>query len=297
MAGATLGAGDALRLRRRTMSRAPRLLFWTLLLALLAGVVLLAAAWTSAHGDPVVRRATLRLPDWPAGARPVTIALASDIHLGGGAMDAARLTRTVDAIAATKPDLVLLAGDFIDGHDPATARANAPALAAAFRRLRPPLGTIAVLGNHDNDSDPAAVAQALRAAGATLLENDAVTRGPLAIGGVGDAYSGRDDLPRTLEPLRRLRGARLLVTHSPDVAPALPPDTRLLFAGHTHCGQIVFPLVGALWIPSRYGARYRCGIIREGERTVIVGAGLGTSMLPLRLGAPPDIWLVRLTGR
>lgn len=264
------------------------------MLAMLSGAVLLAVAWHSAHADPVVRRATLTLADWPAGARPVTIALASDIHLGGGAMNASRLARMIDAIAAARPDLVLLAGDFIDGHDPATARAAVPALATAFRRLRPPLGTVAVLGNHDNDSDPAAVASALRAAGATLLENAAITRGPLVIGGVGDGYSGRDDLPRTLEALRRHPGARLLVTHSPDIAPALPPDARLLFAGHTHCGQIVFPIVGALWIPSRYGARYRCGIIREGERVVIVGAGLGTSMLPLRFGAPPDIWLVRL---
>ena len=58
----------------------------------------------------------------------------------------------------------------------------------------------------------------------------------------------------------------------------------------------MLPLVGALWIPSRYGKRYRCGAIREGRHTIVVGAGLGTSLLPLRLGAPPDIWLLTLRG-
>ncbi len=276
------------------MTRTLRLAGWFLLILGCVGGALLGFAWREAHRDPVIRRARIALPGWPAGTPPVTVALASDVHVGGGAMDAKRLHRVVRRIAATRPDLVVLAGDFIDGHDPATARANAPVLTAAFRRLRPPLGTIAVLGNHDNDSDPAAVAKALTAAGVSVIENDAVTRGPLAIGVVGDAYSGHDDLPATLRSLRARRGARLIVTHSPDIAPTLPADTPLLLAGHTHCGQIVLPLVGALWIPSGLGARYRCGVIRERQRTVVVGAGLGTSMLPLRLGAPPDLWLLTL---
>lgn len=269
-----------------------------LILASLAvcAAALLAIAWRQAHADAVVRRATIALADWPAGAAPLTVALASDLHVGGGAMSPARLTRLVDQIAAERPDLAILAGDFIDGHEASTARAAAPLLTRALRRLRPPLGTVAVLGNHDQDSDPSRVAAALRDAGAVVLENAATRAGPLAIGGVGDAYSGHDRLGDTLRQLRQLAGAHLLVTHAPDIAPALPRDTPLLLAGHTHCGQTVLPLVGALWIPSRYGKRYRCGAIREGRHTIVVGAGLGTSLLPLRLGAPPDIWLLTLRG-
>lgn len=269
-----------------------------LVLAALAvcAAALLAIAWRQAHADAVVRRAAITLADWPAGAPPITVALASDVHVGGGAMSPARLTRLIDQIAAERPDLAVFAGDFVDGHDAATARAVAPTLTRAMRRLRPPLGTIAVLGNHDHDSDPAQVAAALRQAGVVVLENRAVSVGPLAIGGVGDAYSRHDRLGDTLRQLRRQTGARLLVTHTPDIAPALPNDTRLLLAGHTHCGQIVLPLLGALWIPSRYGDRYRCGVIQEGPHTIVVGAGLGTSLLPLRFGAPPDVWLLTLQG-
>ncbi|ONF95816.1 putative metallophosphoesterase [Sphingomonas jeddahensis] len=274
-----------------------RFIGWFLLVGCCVGGALLGFAWREAHRDPIVRRATIALPDWPAGKPPVTVALASDIHVGGGAMDAARLRRMAARIAATRADLVVLAGDFIDGHEPRTARANAPVLTAALKHLRPPLGTIAVLGNHDNDSDPRAVAAALAAAGISVIENDAVTRGPLAVGVVGDSYSRHDDLPATLRAMRSVPGARLVVTHSPDIAPTLPDDTPLLLAGHTHCGQVVFPLVGALWIPSGLGERYRCGLIRDGTRTVVVGAGLGTSMLPIRLGAPPDLWLLTLGPR
>lgn len=278
------------------MTRARRILILALALGAIVGAGLIVSAYRAAHGDAVVRRAAIALPHWPADTPPITVALASDIHVGGGAMSPARLVRLMDQIAAERPDLALFAGDFIDGHDAGTARAAAPLLTAAFRRLRAPLGTIAVLGNHDHDSDPAVVATALRRAGATVLENEAMRAGPLAIGGVGDAYSGHDRLEETTQRLRALPGAPLLLTHSPDVALALPPDTPVLLAGHTHCGQVVLPRIGALWIPSRYGSRYRCGIIREGDRIVVVGAGLGTSLLPLRFGAPPDIWLLTLHG-
>ena len=68
----------------------------------------------------------------------------------------------------------------------------------------------------------------------------------------------------------------------------------LLLAGHTHCGQIVLPLIGAVSHVSRYRDRYLCGLKREDGKTIVVGAGLGTSILPLRLGAVPDMWLLTL---
>ncbi|WP_233150943.1 metallophosphoesterase [Sphingomonas mollis] len=259
----------------------------------MAGGVL-AVAHRQARADPVVRRASVALPRWPADAPPVTVALLSDLHVGNAAMDAERLARIVTQVNRLKPDLVVIAGDFIAGHTPADASA-APQL-APLRRLTPRLGTIAVLGNHDYWTDPSRVRATLRAAGVTVLANEAVQRGPLAIGGLDDQPTHHDRLPATLAAMRRLGGASVMVAHSPDIAPGLPDDAPLLMAGHTHCGQIVLPLYGALGHVSRFGDRYRCGVVREGDRTTIVGAGLGTSVLPLRLGAPADLWLVRLSG-
>ena len=83
--------------------------------------------------------------------------------------------------------------------------------------------------------------------------------------------------------MRALPGARILLSHSPDPFPRLPRDVALMLAGHTHCGQVRLPLIGAVKTMSAYGQRYACGLIRENGRTLIVTAGLGTSGLPLRL--------------
>lgn len=255
---------------------------------------LLAAMLWQARSTPRVRQTTVVLPEWPAGAHPVTVALLSDVHVGSRSIDAARLTRIVAQVNALHPDLVVLAGDFIAGHDPVDAGA-APQL-APLGGLTAPLGTVAVLGNHDYWTDPARVAATLRRAGITLLANQAVRRGPLAIGGIDDEPTGHDRMAATAAAMRVLPGARVMIGHSPDSAPAMPADMTLLLAGHTHCGQIVLPFVGAIHTASRFGRRYACGVMREGTRTVVVGAGLGTSVLPLRFGAPPDLWLVRLRG-
>lgn len=269
-----------------------------LLIAVIALLVALAALVFYAHSealrDPVVRAATIKLPNWPAGAKPVRAVLISDIHLDNQAMDAARLARIVAQIDALKPDIVLLAGDYIYGHDPAGATKYGAGL-AALAKLRPPLGVIAVLGNHDQWTGPGVVRDRLTRAGVIVLENEAIVRGPLAIGGIGDRFSGHDNLAGTLARLAPLAGARVLLTHSPDIAPAMPRDTTLLLAGHTHCGQVVLPLWGPVSDVSKYGERYRCGMRVEGTRTVVITAGLGTSgPAAARLNAPPDLWLLTL---
>ena len=132
-----------------------------------------------------------------------------------------------------------------------------------------------------------------------MLENKAVRRGPLLIGGSGDTVSGHAKLGGVINAMRRLErggpGPRVYLSHSPDIIGWLPPGRALLLAGHTHCGQVVLPLIGPLFDASRTnGNRYLCGVIRSGARTVIVSAGVGTSNTPIRFGASPDLWLLTL---
>jgi predicted MPP superfamily phosphohydrolase len=168
---------------------------------------------------------------------------------------------------------------------------------APLAALRARLGVVAVLGNHDHWRDAGAARAALRSAAINVLDNRAVAIGPLAIGGLDDDFTGHARLPEVVDALRGLRGARLLLSHSPDPFARVPGDIGLTLAGHTHCGQIVLPRVGALATMSRYGDRYRCGFVREHGKLLLVTAGLGTSIAPLRLGAPPEIWLLTLGGR
>ncbi|QDZ06104.1 metallophosphoesterase [Sphingomonas panacisoli] len=266
-----------------------------LLVVMLVLILLVAGLFgygmLEARRDPVVRTATLLLPGWPAGAKPVRAVLISDVHIGSWAMDAGRLTRIVDQINALKPDIVFIAGDMINGHAANSAATIGEAMVAPLSRLKAPLGVVAMLGNHDNWTGAAAVRGQLERAGITVLENQAIARGPLAIGVIGDRFSYHSNIPATVTAMEHVSGGRLFLTHSPSIFPLLP-DGSVLLAGHTHCGQV--RIFG--WSPGRqpYDKRYRCGVVREGKRIVVVTGGLGTSGPPIRIGEPPDLWLLTL---
>lgn len=244
-----------------------------------------------ASSAPMIRTLRVHLAGWPATASPLRIILLADLHLSTPGDTPARLSDTVVRVDALKPDLVLLAGDFI-ATGISDARSYSPADSVApLSALHPRLGTVAVLGNHDY---PAAgqVRRALAVVGIDVLDNTAVRVGPLAIVGVSDDFSRHDRVPQAIAAWRRIGGVPIVLTHSPDVIPKLPPSVSLVLAGHTHCGQVRFPLIGAPITQSRYGQRYACGIVREGSRISVITAGLGVSSLPIRLGVPPDLWMI-----
>ncbi len=278
-----------------------RKIIWTLL-----ALVLLAAAFAgwlilNARAMPVVRRAEVVLP-FPADAprRAMTVALLTDTHLSGPDNSPARMARIVAQINALKPDLILLGGDYI-GDAKGGATYDARASIASFAQLRAPLGVVAVLGNHDSRSQKNQRAlsgtdwqAAFTRMGITLLQDRAVRRGPLAIGGLQDMYTRKIDLPATLAAMTRLGGAPVILSHGPDVFPTLPDAPSLTLVGHTHCGQVALPFAGIVYVPTKYGTRYACGLYRDGARTMIVAGGVGTSGLPIRMLAPPDIWLITI---
>lgn len=272
-------------------------------LAGLLTLVLLAVSlclWLlgNARAMPVVRRMEIALP-FPADAprRAVTVALMTDTHLSGPDNSPARMARIVALINGLKPDLILLGGDYM-GDDKGGATYGPLRSIAPFAALRAPLGVMAVLGNHDARGHAGIDRRRWRALfaqiGIRLLDNQAVRRGPLAIGGLRDIYTGRPDIPATLSEMKRLGGAPVILSHGPDVFPALPDESLLTLVGHTHCGQVALPFAGILYVPSLFGTRYACGVFREGSKTMIVSAGVGTSGLPIRMLSPPDIWLVTI---
>jgi len=263
--------------------------------------ILILVGMANARSKPIMRQITLHLPGLAKGSPPTKIALLGDIHLGNRGMEPARLADIVDQVNASHPDLILLAGDFVTGHDAQGAAERAAGLTRPFARLRAPLGVVAVLGNHDHWTAPGAVREALNKAGIVVLENQAVRRGSFAVIGAGDRFSGHDDLPSSLAAGRNAGGIPIVLTHSPDVVPDLPANLPLVLAGHTHCGQVVLPWIGPLLMRAPkdhwrqlYNPRYRCGIVLDGARTTIVTAGVGSGTSPVRIGAMPDWWLITL---
>lgn len=265
-------------------------------LALTALGVALLYGLAQAVADPIQRQADLAVPGIAPGTAPYRVALLSDIHFGNHAMGPARLERIVAQVNAAKPDLIVIVGDFVNGND-GLLETDPRAMAAPLAALRAPGGVVAVLGNHDHWTDAGAVRAALAGAGITVLSNQAEPRGPLLLVGIDDVISGHADVAAAMAHARGRSGALVALSHSPDIARELPGEISLVLAGHTHCGQIVLPLIGAigpLLGGHFYYPQYECGLVREIGRTEVVTGGLGAGSVPLRIGAPSDWWLLTL---
>lgn len=189
---------------------------------------------------------------------------------------------------------MLIAGDLISDRRLASRHYTYREALAPLAALRSPLGSFAVLGNHDHWRNAAEARAELERIGVKVLVNDAARTGPLVIGGLDDDYTMHADIRGTLKAVGPVHRGAVVISHSPDPFPALPSDLPLMLAGHTHCGQGRWPWGGAPAHMSRFGDRYACGRIDERGHTLIVSAGLGTSVVPFRFLVKPDVWLVTL---
>jgi predicted MPP superfamily phosphohydrolase len=273
-----------------------------------AGLVALSGTSTAVYAGAVepqqvvVTRYALTPPGWQAG-RKLSITVIADLHAGGPSMLMPHVRRVVDQAVRLRSDLAVLLGDFIATYRYfPSERVPDPLWAAELARLKDtPLGVWAILGNHDWWHDLAGVRGALKGAGIALLENNAVLLGAEGerfwVAGIGDQlayplghgrFRGADDLPGTLAQVGS-EDPVLLLVHEPDIFPRVPARVALTLAGHTHGGQIRVPFVWPAFVPSRYGARYAYGHVIENQRHMIVSGGLGTSIIPARLGVPPEI--------
>lgn len=260
------------------------------LLALL--IFCIAKAWHDTMADPIVREAEVALPGLPQNTPPLRLLVMSDLHVAAPDMPPERLARIVAQMNAQRPDLVLITGDLVSDRRLSTRHYSLHDAIAPLSGLKPRLGTFAVLGNHDHWRNAKVARDELRAAGITVLDNTAAQAGPLAIAGLDDDFSHHADVRATVAAARKIGLPPVVISHSPDPFPDLPSDFRLMLAGHTHCGQVRLPLLGAPAYMSRYGDRFACGRIVENGRTLFVTAGLGTSVLPFRFGVRPDVWLI-----
>lgn len=245
----------------------------------------------------VVRRVEVRSPSWPAGRAPLRIALVSDLHAGGPHVDPERVARVVERVNGEEPDVALLLGDYVDEEVTLGPGAAPEPVARALAGLRPRLGTVAVLGNHDWRFGGERVAAALGAAGIPVLENEATAvehdGGRLWLAGVGDARLRLADPEAALSQVPEGEPV-VLLTHNPDVFPRVPDRVALTVAGHLHGGQVGVPLLRRPALPSRHGERYARGHVVEEGRHLFVTQGIGESALPFRFAAPPEIVLIEL---
>jgi hypothetical protein len=259
----------------------------------------LAGLWGFGVEPASLHNATYRLalPRWPAACLGLRVAVLADLHTGSPFNGLDKLDEIVKLTQKVRPDLVLLAGDFVIDGVKGGRFVPPREIAARLGRLRAPLGTYAVLGNHDWWNGADKVRRALEDAGIPVLDDRAV---PLAKGacrfwlaGLGDLWEGKPDVRRALRDVPP-DATLLALTHNPDLFPAIPASVALTIAGHTHGGQVRIPFYGPVITPSRHGKRYAQGHIVEHGRHLFVSPGLGTSILPVRFLVPPEVSVLRL---
>jgi predicted MPP superfamily phosphohydrolase len=258
-----------------------------------AGGLALWAGWIEPR-RLVVRELELELPNWPRRLGGLRAGVMSDLHAGVPHMGLAQIARAVDALNDRAPDVQLLLGDYLDASQPWRRRLAPEVVAAEVARLRSPLGTLAVIGNHDWRNSGDRIWRALLREGVNVLENRAVElENGLWVAGLGDLRHRRPDAADALQDVPREAPA-IMLTHDPDMFPEVPDRVALTVAGHTHAGQIAIPLLRRPMIPSHYGERYARTHVVEHGRHMVVSSGLGTSGLPIRLLAPPEVLVLTL---
>jgi uncharacterized protein len=264
------------------------------LAAAAAGAAAVYAGWVEPRRLVTTRR-TLALPGWPRELNGLRLGLLSDLHGGAPHAGLPAIGRAVQRLNEEAPDAILLLGDYIDAHPLWGGRLTPELIARALGPLRAPLGTYAVLGNHDWKQAGDRMWTALQNEGLEVLENRVLEAGGVYFAGLADLRCRRPDLPGALAGVPA--GAPvILLSHDPDVFPYIPDRIALTLSGHTHGGQVAIPVLRRLAIPSRYGERYARGHVVEDGRHLYITSGLGTSGLPLRLLAPPEVVVLELVS-
>jgi uncharacterized protein len=240
-----------------------------------------------------VERHTLRLPHWPQALDGLRVALISDVHAGGPHVRERRVERIVERVNRERPDLVALLGDYIDPHVPLGRHIEPSAVAARLGALDAPLGAVAVLGNHDWANETGRIVGALRDNGIPVLENRARAlegaAAPLWVAGLADLLRRHPDPVLAFSKVPD-DAAVLALTHDPGVWPRIPERAALTLAGHNHGGQVGIPLLRRKAAHSRHIG----GLVEEDGRVMYVSRGIGTSALPIRFAATPEIGLLTL---
>lgn len=242
----------------------------------------------------VVRRTDVQVRAW---RHPLRVVALADIHAGSPWNWTGNLQRVVALANAQDPDLVVLLGDYVIQGVLGGRFIPPEETAQILGGLRARLGVLAVLGNHDGWLDAPRVRRALEAAGIPVLENEARPLGEgdgrFWVAGLADLWTARTSVEQALRDVPAAAPV-LLLSHNPDVFPDVPDRVSLTIAGHTHGGQVRLPLIGAPLVPSRFGQRYAAGLVQEDGRQLFVSTGIGTSIVPVRLGVPPEISVLQI---
>jgi len=241
----------------------------------------------------VLSRVEVPVSDLPVELEGYRILHMTDFHFTGWAK---RETRALQLAAKTRPDIIVMTGDFIND-------SRRLPLVRRFARLAGEIAPLfAVMGNNDHNPgvDTDSLCRTLEDCGAKVLDNEYALAGRgearLVLAGVDDVRHGYGNLSQAIGqvPNSGLRKPVILLSHAPDVITDIDGQVDLVLSGHTHGGQICLPGGHPLLTHSGLGRRYGSGLFRWGSSYLYISRGVGTTYLRLRLFCRPEVALITL---
>jgi predicted MPP superfamily phosphohydrolase len=231
-------------------------------------------------------------PRWTPGLK-LRIVMLADPHCIEPHMPLSRWKNIIAAANALQPDVHLLMGDYVASHRFSTGRVPYEEVADAALALKAPLGTFAIMGNHDWWEDVEAGHKGTTARPhAQHVFWLSGTNSLVALRRPDNQFESRADLSAALAQVSD-DAPIIHLAHEPDLFVDIPERVSLTLSGHTHGGQV--RLFGYSPVtPSAFGNRFAYGHVIENGRHLVVSGGLGCSIMPVRFGVPPEIVVLDL---